>query len=246
MAQKTKKSLSAGSPWYVLKLFGIFILFFILSSVIHVLSIGYFHHTWSPLMVIRNCEALGTNPGYSASQEYVVIDSISPNLILATLCAEDQKFTQHNGFDFEAMEKALKHNAKSKTKIGGSTISQQTAKNVFLWPGRNKFRKGLEAYYTLLIETFWSKKRILESYLNVIEMGDGIYGAEAASQHYFEKRANSLSVNEASRLATIYPLPRQWDPNHLDQKRKTKASNIRKFMRKYGFLLKDLGIKERK
>jgi len=131
----------------------------------------------------------------------------------AVVAAEDQKFRTHNGFDVEAMEKAFAHNKKSKRKRGASTISQQTAKNLFLWSGGGYFRKGLEAGITLLIENIWGKDRILEVYLNIAEFGPGIYGVEAASQAYFHKPAAQLTPTEAARLAAVLPSPRRWKVN---------------------------------
>ena len=120
---------------------------------------------------------------------------------------------EHHGFDFKSIKLALQHNSgKSRRTLGASTISQQTARNVFLWQGRNWVRKGLEAYFTLLIELYWSKERILEVYLNVIEMGNGIYGAEAAAQHYYKHSAQKLSMNEAALIASVLPNPRKWNP----------------------------------
>lgn len=229
-----------------LKLSALFFLFFVLSSFIHVLSIGYFHHTWSPLMVIRNYEALKNNPDYSAQQYYVPIDSISPKMVLAVMCAEDQKFPQHNGFDFDAIQKAMEHNQKSDKKKGASTISQQTAKNIFLWQRRDFLRKGLEAYYTVLIELCWSKKRIMESYLNVIEMGDGVYGVEAAARQYYEKNAHELTSSEAASICAILPNPRVFDPHQLRGKPKNEYKRIIRCMPRLKKLLKDIGINEKK
>lgn len=143
-------------------------------------------------------------------KEWTSLDNISNRLQLAVVCAEDQKFLNHHGFDVEAIEKAIKHNEKGKRLRGASTISQQTAKNVFLWEGRTWLRKGLEVYFTGLIELLWSKERIMEVYLNVIEMGDGIYGAQAASQAYFRKDAAKLSSAEAALLAAILPSPKKY------------------------------------
>jgi monofunctional biosynthetic peptidoglycan transglycosylase len=125
----------------------------------------------------------------------------------AAVAAEDQRFLDHFGFDFKAMEKAIDKNSHSHKLIGGSTISQQTAKNVFLWPGRSYIRKAFEAYFTVLEELFWSKKRIMEVYLNEIEMGDGVYGVEAAAQTYYHKDAKDLDKHEAAAIASIFPDP---------------------------------------
>ncbi|HLP11259.1 MAG TPA: monofunctional biosynthetic peptidoglycan transglycosylase [Flavobacteriales bacterium] len=220
----------------------IFLGFFILSTILQVLFVGFFNHTWSPLMVIRNNEALGVNEQYSGQQRYVPIDSISPHLILAVMCAEDQKFPEHNGFDFDAIEKAQEHNKTHDNKIGASTISQQTAKNVFMWNGRNWVRKGFETYFTFLMETLWSKRRVMEAYLNIIEMGDGIFGAEAAARYYYDKSANDLTEHEAASIAAILPNPKKWSPTEPDRKMARKIRNILKFMVKYKHLLDDLGI----
>lgn len=138
------------------------------------------------------------------------LDDISPRLVEAVIAAEDARFCQHRGFDFEAIEKALDSNARGRKVRGGSTISQQTAKNVFLWPGRDWVRKGFEAGYTVLIETFWGKRRIMEVYLNVAEWAPGVYGAEAAAQRWYGKSAADLTPREAARLAAILPSPRRY------------------------------------
>lgn len=139
------------------------------------------------------------------------LDRISPNLVASAIAAEDARFCTHAGFDMEAIERALKANERGGRVRGGSTISQQTAKNVFLWPGRDWVRKGFEAGYTVLIETIWSKRRIMEVYLNVAEMGPGVYGAEAAARHWFGKSAADLTPREAARIAAILPSPRRYD-----------------------------------
>jgi monofunctional biosynthetic peptidoglycan transglycosylase len=139
------------------------------------------------------------------------LDQISPHLVRAVISSEDAKFCSHDGFDRAAIEQALANNERRPDRIkGGSTISQQTAKNVFLWPDRSYVRKGAEAYFTLLIETLWSKRRIMETYLNVIEWGPGVYGAEAAARHWFDKGAADLTRLEAARLAAILPSPRRY------------------------------------
>ncbi len=147
------------------------------------------------------------NEDYSIDKEWKNLTDISPYLQLGVICAEDQNFVKHYGLDFGAIEKAQKHNQKSKRKRGASTISQQVAKNVFLWPGRSWIRKGFEVYFTLLIELVWNKKRILEVYLNVAEMGKGVYGAEAAAKHHFKKSAKKLSKHEAALIVVCIPNP---------------------------------------
>jgi monofunctional biosynthetic peptidoglycan transglycosylase len=139
------------------------------------------------------------------------LDRISPNLVYAAVAAEDAKYCSHHGFDYDAIGKAMKHNEKRPNHVrGASTISQQTAKNVFLWPGRGWVRKGAEAWYTVLIETVWGKRRTMEMYLNVVEWGPGVYGAQAASQHWFHTDADKLNASQAARLAAILPDPLEW------------------------------------
>jgi monofunctional biosynthetic peptidoglycan transglycosylase len=162
------------------------------------------------LMVSRAVE------GEGLSYRWRSLDNISPRLVEAVIASEDSTYCVHHGFDMKAIEKALKANARAEKRgrgriRGGSTISQQTAKNVFLWPGRDWVRKGLEAGYTVLIETFWGKRRIVEVYLNVAEWAPGVYGAEAAARHWFGKSAADLTPREAARLAAILPSPRRYD-----------------------------------
>lgn len=138
------------------------------------------------------------------------LDHISPRLVEAAIASEDANFCSHNGFDMKAIEKAMRNNARGRKIRGGSTISQQTAKNVFLWPGRGWIRKGLEAGYTVMIETLWSKRRIMEVYLNVAEFAPGVYGAEAGARHWYGKSAEDLTAREAARMAAILPAPRRY------------------------------------
>lgn len=160
----------------------------------------------TPLMVIRYFENEPTNKTFW-KHDWIPIDGISENLKLAVICSEDQNFLKHSGFDYKAIKKAIDFNRQSKTTRGASTISQQTAKNVFLWQQRTWFRKILETYFTVLIEFIWPKERILEAYLNSIEMGKGIYGAKAAAQHWFNKQASQLTIHEAAAIASILPNP---------------------------------------
>jgi monofunctional glycosyltransferase len=149
--------------------------------------------------------------GDGMKRDYVSFDEISPYAGLAVIAAEDQLFVEHNGFDWKSIEKALKHNKKKTKRIrGASTISQQVAKNVFLWNGRSWFRKGLEVYFTFMIELIWGKQRILEVYLNVAEMGKGIFGIEAASRTYFKKGAKKLTRREAAMIAACLPSPKKY------------------------------------
>jgi monofunctional biosynthetic peptidoglycan transglycosylase len=143
----------------------------------------------------------------------VALEDISPKLQLAVVCSEDQNYLKHFGFDWGAIEKAMKENEQGKRVRGASTITQQTAKNVFLWPGRSYIRKGFEVWFTVLIEIFWSKERIMEVYLNSIEMGDGVYGAEAAAKFWFNKSAGKLTKDEAAAIASVLPNPRKYKAN---------------------------------
>ncbi len=161
----------------------------------------------TPLMLIRCVEQKADGKTMTLKHNWVGLEEISPKLQLAVVCSEDQNYLKHFGFDWLAIEKALKDNNKGKKLRGGSTISQQTAKNVFLWSGRNFVRKGLEAYFTLLIELMWSKERIMEVYLNSIEMGDGVYGAEAAAKYWFNKEAKNLNKDESAAIAAVLPNP---------------------------------------
>lgn len=180
----------------------------IIASILLVIIYRFVPVPFTPLMIQRYFEM---EEG-KIDKTWMPLEKLSPNLPLAVVTSEDQKFEEHFGFDIEAIEKAAKYNDKHKGKKvkGASTISQQTAKNVFLWPNRSWVRKGLEVYFTLLIEVFWSKERIMEVYLNVIEMGPGVYGAEAASHYYFHKPAASLSKSEAALIAAILPNPIRW------------------------------------
>ncbi|HEV2483690.1 MAG TPA: monofunctional biosynthetic peptidoglycan transglycosylase [Puia sp.] len=155
--------------------------------------------------------------GDGLKRSYVSMKEISPYAKLAVICSEDQLFPDHDGFDVKNIEKAIEHNEKSKKIRGASTISQQVAKNVFLWQGRDWIRKGLEAYFTVMIELVWGKKRILEMYLNVSEMGKGIYGIEAASRKYFNKPAKSLSRLEAAKIAACLPNPKEYTVKPLSR-----------------------------
>ena len=146
--------------------------------------------------------------GHGLHRDYISYNEMGSNIKLAVLSGEDQLFPDHNGFDFKSIQKAMKHNQKSKSLRGASTISQQVAKNVFLWQHGGYFRKGLEVYFTFMIEHVWGKKRILQMYLNVAEMGEGIFGAEAAAQHYFKKSSKILSRKEAAMIASCLPNPK--------------------------------------
>jgi monofunctional glycosyltransferase len=176
----------------------------------------------TPLMLIRGVE------GYGIDKSWRPLNEISSNLVHAAMAGEDAKFCEHHGFDWEAIRAAWRrYEAGARRLRGASTISMQTAKNVFLWPGRDWLRKGLEAYFTVLIELAWGKPRIIEIYLNVVEWGPGIYGAEAASQFYFHKSAARLNPEEAARLAAVLPDPLKWSPSRPDRYVAGRAAFIR-------------------
>ncbi len=162
--------------------------------------------TW--LMLIRKTEAIIDNSKSSEIQyKWKSYEDISPNLPISMIASEDQLFLEHFGFDFKALEKAVEHNKKSKKKRGASTLTQQVAKNLFLWPGRSYLRKGLEAWFTFWIEVFWSKKRILEVYMNIAETGKLCFGAEAAAQKHFKTSAKKLNAEQAALITAVLPNP---------------------------------------
>jgi len=192
---------------------------------------------FTPLMAIRCIEQLRDGRTVQLKHQWVPLSAISPNLVLAVVCSEDQNFPKHYGFDFAAIEKVLAEAGKGRKTIrGASTISQQTAKNIFLWPGRSWVRKGLEVYFTVLIELFWSKERILEVYLNSIEMGPGIYGAEAAAEFYFQCAARKLSKRQAAAIAAILPNPKLYRVHPQTPYMRTRIHWILNQMNHYGRL----------
>ncbi len=183
----------------------------VLFSILQVLVLRFIDPPFSSVMALRQMEAWGQGDWkFRIHYQWRDLDAMARSVPISLVAAEDQQFPQHNGFDLKAIEKALDHNAKGKRLRGGSTISQQVAKNVFLWQGRSWLRKGLEAWYTVLIEALWPKQRILEMYANVAEFGDGIYGVEAAAQRYWRKDAARLSASESARLAAVLPSPRRY------------------------------------
>lgn len=189
----------------ILKIIGYLFIFSILITLLY----KWVPVPFTPLMAIRHFE----HPEEEIQHDWVPIEDISRHMQLAVITSEDQNFQKHNGFDMEAIEKAIEDNKKGKRVRGASTISQQTAKNAFLWPARNYFRKGLEVYFTFLIENMWSKKRILEVYLNSVEMGKGVYGVQAAAQFWFHKDAKNLNAQEAAAIAAVLPNPREYRAN---------------------------------
>ncbi len=188
------------------------VVIFFLSTIGAVIIFRFVPIPVTPLMLIRVVEQLADGKSPRLYKTWKSSKNISKELPLAVIAAEDQSFATHWGFDVEAIQKARKYNEKMKGRKvrGASTISQQTAKNVFLWPGRSFVRKGFEVYFTALIEVLWGKKRIMEVYLNVIEVGDGIYGAEAAAKFAFGKPAAKLTSSQAALIAAVLPSPRRY------------------------------------
>jgi monofunctional biosynthetic peptidoglycan transglycosylase len=184
--------------------------------------------TW--LMIQRGIERKSEGKEWKITKKWVAYEDLSDNLKRAAIAAEDARFMEHWGFDGEAIADAYQRNKNGGKLRGGSTISQQTAKNVFLWPRRSWIRKGFEAYFTVLIELLWSKKRILEVYLNVIETGDGLYGAEAATRFYFNKSAQSLTKRQAALIVAVLPNPRRWSPSRPTAFINRKANTIVRYM----------------
>lgn len=188
----------------------------------------------TPLMVIRSIEQKMDDKPMILSHDWVPLEEISPNLQKAVIASEDQHFLTHYGFDFNALEKAYENNQKGKKIKGGSTISQQTAKNVFLWPGRSYIRKAFEAYFTVLIELIWGKERIMEVYLNSIEMGDGVYGAQEAARVWYRKDAANLTKREAAGIAAILPNPRKFKATNSSSYINRRKNAIERQMRYIG------------
>jgi monofunctional biosynthetic peptidoglycan transglycosylase len=224
MFKKIKRFLFKAMLWF----FGISIFFVVLFKWVPV--------PMTPLMVIRMVEQKMDGKEMKCNHDWVPIESIAVNLQKAVIASEDGTFLTHYGFDFDAMQKAFKNNEKGKKLKGGSTISQQTAKNIFLWQGRSYLRKGLEAYFTVLIELIWGKERIMEVYLNSIEMGDGVYGVQAASEFWYKKSADELSKREAAGIAAILPNPRKFKASNSSSYIETRKGKIVKRMRYIGKL----------
>ena len=206
---KRKKSSKFGKR--LKRFFLKFIFVFFIITIIPVVIYKFFPVRFTPLMAINKVNYKLHKENVETRKSWTSIDEISINFQLAVISAEDDKFLEHCGFDFEAIQKAYKLNKRHRhTLLGGSTISQQTAKNVFLWPGRSWLRKGLELYFTILIEAIWGKERIMEVYLNVVQTGIGIYGVESASEFYYHKTASEVTGYEAAAIAAILPNPNKF------------------------------------
>lgn len=205
------------------------------ASVLQVLVLRFVDPPFSMVMVERRVQALAAGErGFRIAYQWRDFDRIAPSLPLAAIAAEDQNFALHRGFDLEAIERAREEHARGGRLRGASTISQQTAKNVFLWNGRSWVRKGLEAWYTVLIEWIWPKQRILEVYVNVAEFGDGVYGAQAASRAFFGKDADALSGTESARLAAVLPSPRRYSAANPGPYVQRRTGQIERQMRQIG------------
>lgn len=205
---------------------------FFASTIFAVVVLRFIPVYFTPLMFIRCFQQVAEGKSITLHHHWVPIDEISEHLPVAVMASEDQRFLLHHGFDYNAIEKAAKRNIRGgKHKLGASTISQQTAKNVFLWPGRSWVRKGFEVYFTALTELLWSKQRIMEVYLNSIEMGDGIYGADAVAEYNFGKKAEDLSRSDCALIAATLPNPRKFsskNPGSYMRKRQRQIlSNMR-------------------
>lgn len=219
--KKLKKILK----WIVVLFFG--------STILSVIALRFIPVFFTPLMFYRIGQQISNGEEIKLHHRWVALDEISPSLPKAVMASEDSRFLLHHGFDFEAIEKAAERNItqKNKRKLGASTISQQTAKNVFLWPSRTWVRKGFEAYFTMLIELTWSKQRIMEVYLNSIEMGDGIYGADAVAEMHFNCRAKDLTASQCALIAASLPNPRKFNSAQPSPYMKKRESTILRGMK---------------
>ena len=210
---------------------------FFASTILSVVALRWMPVWFTPLMFIRMGEQVSKGEEMKLRHHWVPLEEISPSLPTAVMASEDAHFLEHHGFDYKAIEHAAMRNIKhpEKRKLGASTISQQTAKNVFLWPGRSWVRKGFEVYFTVLIELMWPKQRIMEVYLNSIEMGDGIYGADAVAEWHFNTRAAKLTQAQCALIAATLPNPRRFNsanPSSYVLKRQKRILHEMRFVKK--------------
>lgn len=206
---------------------------FFVSTILAVVCLRFIPVFITPLMVIRCVEQVGGGESIKMHHHWVPMEEISRHMPVAVMASEDQRFLKHHGFDYNAIEKAAIHNMKGGKRHGASTISQQTAKNVFLWPGRSWIRKGFEVYFTFLIEMMWSKQRIMEVYLNSIEMGDGIYGVDAVAEYHFNTTASQLSRSQCALVAATLPNPLRFNsaaPGEYMRKRQRQIEHEMRFI----------------
>jgi monofunctional biosynthetic peptidoglycan transglycosylase len=214
-------------------------LWLLLFTVLQVVALRFVDPPFSAFMAIRQVEAWTQDDGgFRLAHDWRDLDAMAPSLPVALIAAEDQNFARHSGFDLDAIERARERNERGGRLRGGSTISQQTAKNVFLWQGSSRpsrwARKGVETWYTLLIELLWPKRRILEVYANVAEFGDGIYGAQAASRSFFGRDAAALSARQSARLAAVLPSPRRYSATRPGPYVQRRTQAIERNMRQIG------------
>ena len=226
--QKIIRKLRVTIRWILAAFFG--------STILAVVALRFLPVYFTPLMFIRLAQQAGEGRELRLNHHWVPLHEISPSMPVAVIASEDANFMKHHGFDYKAIEHAAERNRKhpEKQKLGASTISQQTAKNVFLWPGRSWTRKGLEVYFTALIELLWSKQRIMEVYLNSIEMGEGIYGVSAVAEEHFGIQARDLSRSQCALIAATLPNPRKFSSKHPSaymQKRQTRILKEMKFVK---------------
>lgn len=208
---------------------------FVLVTSLQVLVLRFVDPPFSAFMAWRLLGAWGEGDfGYRIAYDWRDLEDVSPHVPVAMVAAEDQNFARHFGFDMKAIEKARRHNARGRRIRGGSTITQQTAKNLFLWSGRSWVRKGIEAWYTVLLEALWPKRRILEVYVNIVEVGDGVYGAQAGARRFFGKDAARLGPAEAARLAAVLPSPRRYSVSRPGPYVQRRTRAIQRQMRQIG------------
>ncbi|MCB0748727.1 MAG: monofunctional biosynthetic peptidoglycan transglycosylase [Ignavibacteriae bacterium] len=210
------------------------IIFLFLITITIVIIFRFLPIPTSSFMVQNKISNLFSNKSTHIEYDWVSKDNISNSIKLAVIAAEDQKFLDHFGFDIESIEKAISRNKKSKRIRGASTITQQTAKNLFLWSGKSFIRKGLEAYFTLLLELFWSKERILEVYLNIAEFGENVYGVQASAKKYFNRNAGQLTYQNAAMMAAVLPNPKRYKVNSPNQYQQRRVLWIQRQMRQLG------------
>ena len=228
MKKEIIRRLHATIRWVLAVFFG--------STILAVVALRFVPVFFTPLMFIRCGQQMAEGKKLKLDHHWVSMSKISPSMPVAVMASEDANFLNHHGFDYKAIVNAAERNRKhpEKRKLGASTISQQTAKNIFLWPGRSWTRKGLEAYFTVLIELFWSKERIMEVYLNSIEMGDGIYGVDAVAEANFQTDAKNLSRAQCALIAATLPNPRKFsskNPSAYMRKRQSKILHEMKFVK---------------
>ena len=227
------KKLRAIIRWTVVAFLG--------STILAVVALRFLPVYFTPLMFIRCYEQIAEGKSLKMKHHWVPLNKISPSLPMAVMASEDAKFLKHHGFDYQAIEHAAERNRKhpEKRKLGASTISQQTAKNVFLWPGRSWVRKGFEVYFTALIELMWPKERIMEVYLNSIEMGDGIYGADAVAEEHFGTDAQNLTKAQCALIAATLPNPRKFSSKNPSAYMRKRQARIMREMKYVDKLTKD-------